>query len=98
MTESSKQLWSDSETQALLDIWRSEDIQLILKGSTMNKHIYSQISEVLAIQGYLRTPEQCQNRIKRLKANLRQFLEGKKWVPLFIAGASLDSLNVYIQF
>uniref|UniRef100_A0A3Q3W375 Myb-like domain-containing protein n=1 Tax=Mola mola TaxID=94237 RepID=A0A3Q3W375_MOLML len=88
---SRKTPWSEQETRTLLEIWGEDiDIQLILKGSTMNKHIYSQISEVLAIQGYLRTPEQCQNRIKRLKANLRQFLEGKKWVPLFIAGPLPD--------
>lgn len=77
-TESSKQIWSDSETEALLAVWGSEEVQESLKGSTTNKHVYSQISEVLASQGYLRTPEQCQNRIKRLKANFRQFLEGRK--------------------
>lgn len=78
MSENSKQVWSDRETEALLDIWGSEDIQENLKGPTMNKHVYSQISEVLASQGYLRTPEQCQNRIKRLKANFRHFLEGRR--------------------
>lgn len=76
--ESSKQIWSDTETETLLSIWRSENIQDMLKGSAMNKQIYSHISEILAGQGFLRTPEQCQNRIKRLKANFRQFLEGRK--------------------
>lgn len=50
----------------------------MLKGSAINKQIYSQVSERMASRGFLRTPEQCQNRIKRLKANFRQFLEGRK--------------------
>lgn len=78
LPENSKQIWSDGETEALLNIWSSGDIQQMLKGSAINKQIYSQVSELLASQGFLRTPEQCQNRIKRLKANFRQFLEGRK--------------------
>lgn len=76
--DSSKLPWSDRETEALLDIWGNEEIQKNLKGCTKNKHIFIQISEVMASQGYLRTPEQCQTRIKRLKANFRHFLEGRK--------------------
>ncbi|XP_037317790.2 uncharacterized protein zgc:113263 isoform X1 [Pungitius pungitius] len=77
-SDNSKQAWSDRETQVLLDVWGSEEIQETLKGCTKNKHIFIQISEVMASQGYLRTPEQCQTRIKRLRANFRHFLEGKK--------------------
>lgn len=78
MPENSKQIWTDGETEALLNIWRSVDIQQMLKGSAMNKQIYLQVSELMASQGFLRTSEQCQNRIKRLKANFRQFLEGRR--------------------
>ncbi|XP_051248459.1 uncharacterized protein zgc:113263 isoform X2 [Dicentrarchus labrax] len=78
MADSTKLPWSDGETEALLDIWGSEEIQETLKGCTKNKHIFIQISEVMASQGYLRTPEQCQTRIKRLRANFRHFLEGRK--------------------
>uniref|UniRef100_A0A8D2ZDG9 Myb-like domain-containing protein n=1 Tax=Scophthalmus maximus TaxID=52904 RepID=A0A8D2ZDG9_SCOMX len=70
--------WSDGETQALLDIWGSEEIQENLKGCTKNKHIFVQIAQVMSSQGYVRTPEQCQTRIKRLRANFRHFLEGRK--------------------
>lgn len=76
--ENAKQIWSDSETEALLEIWCSQDVQESLKGSTANRIVYTQIAEVLVSQGYQRTPDQCQNRIKRLKANFRQFLEGKR--------------------
>ncbi|XP_078137669.1 uncharacterized protein LOC144537707 isoform X1 [Sander vitreus] len=78
VADSSKLVWSDGETEALLDIWGSEAIQETLKGCTKNKHIFIQISEVMANQGYMRTPEQCQTRIKRLRANFRHFLEGRK--------------------
>ncbi|XP_024145601.1 uncharacterized protein zgc:113263 isoform X1 [Oryzias melastigma] len=76
--DNSKLVWGDEETQALLEIWGSEAIQENLKGGTKNKHIYIQISQVMASQGYPRTPEQCQSRIKRLKANFRHFLEGRQ--------------------
>lgn len=78
VADSSKLPWSDGETEALLDIWGSEEIQENLKGCTKNKHIFIQISEVMASQGYMRTPEQCQTRIKRLRVNFRHFLEGRK--------------------
>ncbi|XP_076578481.1 uncharacterized protein LOC143314985 isoform X3 [Chaetodon auriga] len=77
-SDNSKLPWSDGETEALLDIWGSEEIQENLKGCTKNKHIFIQISEVMASQGYMRTPEQCQTRIKRLRANFRHFLQGRK--------------------
>lgn len=76
--DSSKLPWSDDETVALLAVWGSEDIQETLKGCTKNKHIFIQISEVMASQGYMRTPAQCQTRIKRLRANFRHFLAGRK--------------------
>ncbi|XP_047191851.1 uncharacterized protein zgc:113263 isoform X3 [Scophthalmus maximus] len=78
VADSTKLPWSDGETQALLDIWGSEEIQENLKGCTKNKHIFVQIAQVMSSQGYVRTPEQCQTRIKRLRANFRHFLEGRK--------------------
>ncbi|XP_071368929.1 uncharacterized protein [Centroberyx affinis] len=77
VADGSKLPWSDGETEVLLDIWGSEEIQEDLRGCTKNKHIFVQISQAMASQGFLRTPEQCQTRIKRLRANFRQFVEGK---------------------
>lgn len=95
MPENSKQIWTDGETEALLNIWRSGDIQQMLKGSAMNKQIYSQVSELMASRGFLRTPEQCQNRIKRLKANFRQFLEGRRYVPPSVVGGGGAGVPVF---
>ncbi|XP_029901373.1 uncharacterized protein LOC115354954 isoform X2 [Myripristis murdjan] len=78
VADGSKLSWSDGETEVLLDIWGSKEIQEDLRGCTKNKHVFIQISQAMASHGYLRTPEQCQTRIKRLRANFRQFVEGKK--------------------
>ena len=77
MTDGSAKLpWSDGETRILLQIWGREDVQGDLKSSTKNKNTYAHISQAMASQGYQRTAMQCQSRIKRLKANFRQFCEG----------------------
>ncbi|KAM9328767.1 uncharacterized protein KZ484_020133 isoform 2-T2 [Pholidichthys leucotaenia] len=76
--DSTKLVWADGETEALLDIWGSKEIQENLKGSAKNKQLFIQISQVMTSQGYQRTPEQCQSRIKRLRTNFKQFLEGRK--------------------
>ncbi|XP_045062838.1 uncharacterized protein LOC121580031 isoform X1 [Coregonus clupeaformis] len=77
-TDGSKFPWSDSETQVLLSFWGSDEVQEDLKGCTKNRHIFTEISQAMANQGYLRTAEQCQSRVKRLKANFRQFCESKQ--------------------
>ncbi|XP_077450309.1 uncharacterized protein LOC144069093 isoform X3 [Stigmatopora argus] len=78
LSDNSKHPWSDGETEVLLSVWGSQDVQDNLKSCTKNKHIFMQISEALANQGYQRTPEQCQTRIKRLKYSFRQFLDGRR--------------------
>lgn len=76
--DGTKVIWSDKETKVLLDIWASDDVQQNLKGSTKNKHIFEQISKAMLSQGYMRNADQCQSRIKRLRANFRSSLDGKK--------------------
>ncbi|XP_056877966.1 zinc finger and SCAN domain-containing protein 29-like isoform X1 [Takifugu flavidus] len=70
--------WSDEETLHLLDIWGKDTVQRALKGCLKNRHIFTQIAQKMAERGYMRSVEQCQTRIKRLKANFRQFLEGRR--------------------
>ncbi|XP_061816728.1 uncharacterized protein [Nerophis lumbriciformis] len=77
LADNSRHPWSDGETQILLSMWGSEDVQNTLKSCTKNKHIFEQISETLTSQGYQRTPQQCQTRIRKLKYRFRQFLDGK---------------------
>lgn len=69
--------WSDEETLNLLDIWGKDSVQRALKGCLKNRHIFTQIAQKMAERGYMRTVEQCQTRIKRLKKCFRQ---NNKWV------------------
>ncbi|XP_029969530.1 uncharacterized protein LOC115404372 [Salarias fasciatus] len=78
LADSTKLPWSDGETETLLTVWGSAEVQENLKSCTKNKHIFLQISQAMCGQGYNRTPEQCQSRVKRLRANFRHFLEGRK--------------------
>lgn len=77
-SDGAKVIWSDKETRVLLDIWASDDVQQNLKSSTKTKHIFEQISKAMMGQGYMRSADQCQSRIKRLRANFRSSLDGKK--------------------
>lgn len=64
--------WSDEETLNLLDIWGKDSVQRALKGCLKNRHIFTQIAQKMAERGYMRSVEQCQTRIKRLKKYFRQ--------------------------
>uniref|UniRef100_A0AAV2J383 Myb-like domain-containing protein n=1 Tax=Knipowitschia caucasica TaxID=637954 RepID=A0AAV2J383_KNICA len=76
--DSAKMIWSDTETKVLLEMWASDEVQQNLRGNTKNKHIYSQISTAMQGHGYSRSAEQCQSRIKRLRAGYRGHVEGRK--------------------
>lgn len=70
VTESSRKMqWSDRETQALLEIWGEDHIQLTLRGCLKNRHVFEYISRSMTAQGFVRTAEQCHTRVKRLKAS-----------------------------
>lgn len=64
---SRKMPWSNQETRTLLDIWGEDTVQLTLRGSLKNRHVFEYISEKMCDQGFIRTTDQCYSRIKRLK-------------------------------
>lgn len=64
---SRKTPWSEQETRTLLEIWGEDPVQLTLKGSQKNRHVFEYISEKMSNRGYTRTTDQCYSRIKRLK-------------------------------
>lgn len=64
--------WTDFESLALINTWGEDQMQQELRGMHRNGHIFSIISNKMAAQGFSRTPEQCQTRLKRLKSNFRQ--------------------------
>lgn len=53
-------------------------VQQCLRRYPHNGHIFTEISEKLAANGYSRSPEQCHTRIKRLKGNYRQCRENMR--------------------
>ncbi|XP_057180403.1 uncharacterized protein zgc:113263 isoform X3 [Triplophysa rosa] len=68
-------LWTDLETQTLIKIWGEDRTQRELRGVLQNGHIFAMISKKMAAHGYIRTAEQCQSRIKRLKLCFKQCYE-----------------------
>ncbi|XP_056444798.1 uncharacterized protein zgc:113263 isoform X1 [Gadus chalcogrammus] len=67
--------WSDDETLRLLEIWGKDSVQRGLQGCIKNRHIFSLIAQRLAEHGHVRSVEQCQVRIKRLKKAYRHCLK-----------------------
>lgn len=59
--------WSEHETRTLLNIWGEDTVQLTLRGSLKNRHVFEYISEKMNDNGFTRTTDQCYTRIKRLK-------------------------------
>ncbi|XP_051543858.1 uncharacterized protein LOC127434867 isoform X2 [Myxocyprinus asiaticus] len=67
--------WTDLETQTLIKIWGEDRTQRELRGVHQNGHIFAMISKKMAAHGYIRTAEQCQTRMKRLKQCFKQCYE-----------------------
>lgn len=59
--------WSEQETRTLLRIWGEDTVQLTLRGSLKNRHVFDYISDKMNDSGFMRTTDQCYTRIKRLK-------------------------------
>lgn len=70
--------WTELETVALVEVWAADDVQHSLKTCIRNSHIFAEISEKMASIGYLRTAEQCHNRIKRLKKTYRRYCNNRR--------------------
>lgn len=65
--------WSDNEVLKLLEVWGDENIQAQLDGSTRNIKVYAAIAKTLLESGGIeRTPVQCREKIKKLKAEYKQ--------------------------
>lgn len=95
MVLDTKAPWSDEETLHLLDIWGKDSVQRALKGCLKNRHIFTQIAQKMTERGYMRSVEQCQTRIKRLKKYYRQ----NKWVVrCFFSVRFRNSASAYSTF
>jgi hypothetical protein len=60
-------VWANEEIDALIDVWRAEDIEGQLAGLHRNLPVYARVAELLAIKGYDRSHEQCRTKMKHLR-------------------------------
>ena len=67
-------VWAAAEVEALIDIWRAEDIEAQLEGVHRNLPIYERVAELLNLRGFDRTGEQMslQNEIVEARLSQRQ--------------------------
>lgn len=65
--EKCRQMWSVPETNLLLQIWSSVEVQGKLDGATRTKHIYEQIQRKMAAHGYGRSFKQIIHKLMNLK-------------------------------
>ena len=70
--------WSEEETFKLISIWSEDNIQAQLEGCMGNREVYSKILCDLSLAGYSRTYEQCQVKIKKLKAEYKKISDKRK--------------------
>lgn len=70
--------WTEEETVALIEVWAADDVQHSLKTSVRNGHVYAEIAEKMSTLGYLKSAEQCQTRIKRLKKTYRRYCNNRR--------------------
>ena len=68
-------IWSDAETNLLLEIWSQDNIQKQLQGSFRNVNVFSKLVEELHRSGYLRNISQCRIKIKALKKRYKELVD-----------------------
>ena len=64
--------WTKQETLLLIEEWGDERVQTELNTCKHNQEIYSKIAAELSKAGFERSHNQCNNKIKKLKADYRK--------------------------
>lgn len=91
--------WTDSETLLLINTWGEDTLQQELRMTHRTGHIFTIISNRMSAQGFSRTPEQCQTRLKRLKLNFRQSYHNKcVWGGAAEAGGGVQDAAALLLF
>ncbi|XP_036382907.1 trihelix transcription factor GTL1-like [Megalops cyprinoides] len=70
MEVKSKQQWSLDETNCLLALWSSTEVQIKL-GASRTKPVFEELQRELAAAGYDRSVEQINNKLKKLRKEYR---------------------------
>lgn len=69
--DSKAKQWSVEETNCLLAIWSSAEVQQKIEGASRTKHVFEEIQREMAAAGFNRTIEQINNKLKKLKKDYR---------------------------
>ncbi|KAL0963807.1 hypothetical protein UPYG_G00313840 [Umbra pygmaea] len=69
--DSKAKQWSVEETNCLLAIWSSAEVQQKMEGASRTKHVFDEIQRDMAAAGFIRTREQINNKLKKLKMDYR---------------------------
>ena len=76
MSEKSIQQWTTDESDMLIAIWTSSEIQDKLDKAVRKNKIYEEIRRELEIGGFKRTTDQITNKLKKNKERLQR-LQGR---------------------
>ena len=91
--------WTDKEIKALLDIWGEESIQRELLGAVRNVVPYRRIAEALRIKGYIRTFQQCREKIKALKKKYKETRDRLRASGVGVdSDDELDESEIFVNF
>lgn len=82
--------WSLEETNCLLALWSSPEVQSKLVGATRTKPAYEQIQHGLSTAGYNRSFDQIVNRLKKLKTEYRELKKNQ-------SGSEQPQSNPYFE-
>ena len=73
MSEKSIQQWTTDESDMLIAIWTSSEIQDKLDKAVRKNKIYEEIRRELEIGGFKRTTDQITNKLKKIKKDYRDY-------------------------
>uniref|UniRef100_A0A673B5I3 Myb/SANT-like DNA-binding domain-containing protein n=1 Tax=Sphaeramia orbicularis TaxID=375764 RepID=A0A673B5I3_9TELE len=59
--------WSLDETRCLLDIWADVHVTQLLERTHKNANVFSLFSKRMKARGFVRSPEQCLVKVKKLR-------------------------------
>ena len=71
-------LWTEEETLKLIELWSEDVIQEMLEGSKRNKDVYAKIAKELEREGYKKSGEQCNSKIKRLRFEYKKIKDNRR--------------------
>ena len=70
-------IWEELETMELLDIWRQAHLQTALRSNVRNKWIWEHVADQLWHRGFVRSGEQCKNKVHNLLCVYRNVCRGR---------------------